>query len=346
MARRIRVAILGAGYWGSNLIRLFHTVDGFILQTVCDVRAELLPGIKSRFPDISVETLPENILRDPALDAVVVATPPASHFALAQAALRAGKHVWVEKPFALRYADGQRLVALAREQQLALFVDETFLYDPLIQQVRARLAADEIGAVHHVSLERTGMGRIRRDSNVWWNSAPHDVSILRYVLDARVSEVAVTGHAFVQPGIEDVIWASLRMEHGVSAHVYLHWLFPEKKAPMMIVGERGMLGYEGRFEKRSLRRYAYHLGATDSEAADRTNILAIEHSEVVEEVLGDRTEPLAAACIAFRETILTGETVPSSGEYALHTLAVLEAGAQSLAQNGAWIEVADEDSKG
>ena len=115
---------------------------------------------------------------------------------------------------------------------------------------------------------------------------------------------------------------------------------------MMIVGERGMFGYEGRFEKRSLRRYAYRLGATDSKDAERTNILAIEHSEVVEEILGDRTEPLVVACVAFRETILTGAAAPSSGKYALHTLAVLEAGAQSLAQNGAWVEVVNENAKG
>jgi predicted dehydrogenase len=288
----------------------------------------------------------DNILHDPTIDAIVVATPPASHFAIAHAALRAGKHVWVEKPLALRYVDGQQLVALARKNRLALFVDETFLYDPLIQQVRSFLAAGVIGRIHHVSLERTGMGRIRRDSNVWWNSAPHDVAILRYILDSRVSAISATGHAFLQPGIEDVVWASLRLECGVSAHVYLHWLFPEKKAPLMIVGEHGMLGYEGRFEKRSLRRYVYRLGVSDAKDTGRENVLPIEHSEIVEEIRGDRTEPLAFACGAFRDTILANTEAPSSGAHALHTLAVLEAGARSLMQNGAWIKVLDEEVKG
>ena len=343
----LRVALVGAGYWGSNLLQVFHATDGFAVVAVCDVDAELLTRIKARFPQVSVSTSLNEVLDDPTVDAVVVATPPASHFSIAHAVLCAGKHVWVEKPLALRFEEGRRLVAAAQERRLTLFVDETFLYDPLIQQVRARLLAGVVGQIHHVSLERTGMGRIRRDSTVWWNSAPHDISILRYVLNSHVRKISVVGHAFLQPGIEDVVWASLQMECGVSVHLYLNWLFPEKKAPMMVVGERGMISYEGRFEKRAWRRYTYRLGVADFAAAREDAPVPIEHYEVAEEVSGDfQQEPLAYACAAFRESILTGTPASSGGKHVLHTLAVLEAGAQSLAQNGAWITVLDETAKG
>jgi len=342
----IRVALVGAGYWGSNLLRVFHATNGFAVATVCDVETEPLSEVKTRFPQASVNTAIDEVLDDPTIDAVVVATPPASHFTIAHAALRAGKHVWVEKPLALRFEEGRQLVTVARERRLALFVDETFLYDPLIQQIRARLLAGAIGKVHHVSLERTGMGRIRRDSNVWWNSAPHDVSILRYVLNSRVRKISVIGHAFLQVGIEDVVWASLQMECGASVHLYFHWLFPEKKAPMMIVGEHGMIGYEGRFEKRAWRRYMYRLGVADFASAREANLIPIEQNEVAEEIVGEPSEePLAYACAAFRESIRNGMPAPSGGEHVLHTLAVLEAGAQSLAQNGAWIAVLDDKDK-
>lgn len=339
MPSDIRVAVIGAGYWGSTLLRTFADANGISIATVCDTRLEALQAVKQRYPSIALTTSLENVLRDSTIDAVVVATPPSSHFVLAQAVLMAGKHVWVEKPLTLRYAEGQRLVVTARERGRVLFVDETFLYDPLIAQARVWVASGAIGRPYHASLERTGMGRIRRDSNVWWNSAPHDVSVLRYVLNAYVHKIAVTGHAFLQPGIEDVVWASFQLEHGVSAHLYLHWLLPEKKAPLIVVGERGMLHYEGRFEKRALTRYAYRLGATADRDVNQANVIPIEQHEIVETILGDQREPLALACAAFRDQILEKIETPSSGEHALHTLAVLDAGARSLAQKSAWIDI-------
>jgi predicted dehydrogenase len=224
-----------------------------------------------------------------------------------------------------------------------LFVDETFLYDPLVQQARAIITAGRLGKIHHVSSERTGMGRIRRDSNVWWNSAPHDLSVLRYLLDVPVRCVSATGHAFLQSAIEDVVWASLRLAGDISAHVYLSWLFPEKKASLVVVGEHGMLEYEGRFGKRRLIRYEYRLGQVSEmprEEVARANLIPIENANMVEVMQGDRTEPLLLACAAFRDSIVSNEPAPSSGEYSLHTLAALEAGAHSLAQQGAWKECA------
>lgn len=342
MRAEISVAIVGAGYWGTKLIRALGGTDGICLKTVCDTQPEVLQEIKMRYPRVALTTSWEGVLGDQALDAVLLATPPATHYSLARAALMAGKHAWVEKPLALRYSEGQQLVALARQLQRTLFVDETFLYDPLLHQARAIMASGRLGRIYHLSLERTGMGRIRRDSNVWWNSAPHDLSILRYLCDATIRRISATGYAYVQPGIEDVVWASLHLDDGVSVHVYLNWLFPEKKAPLLVVGEHGMIRYEGRFGERALTRYGYQLGRTATSLSEETpqaNVIPIESSGVVEVIDGDRTEPLLHACAAFRDSILSGKPALSNGECSLHTLAVLEAGARSLAQQGAWIEV-------
>lgn len=339
MVMAIGTAIIGAGYWGTNLIRIFHDTDGFSLNTVCDARSEALHAIQTRYPTLHYTSSIDSVLADPAIDAVVLATPPTSHFHFARTALLANKHVWVEKPLALRFAEGKELVALAATTRRTLFVDETFLYDPLIQQTRAMLVAETIGKVVHVSLERTGMGQIRRDSNVWWNSAPHDLSLLRYLFNAPILRIAASGHAFIQPRIADVAHASLELAGGCSAHLYLNWLFPEKKASLMIIGERGMLGYEGRFSQRALTHYTYRLGTVATPEALYSNRIPIERSEAVARFSGDEREPLALACTAFRDSILTGKAAPSSAAYSLVTLTVLEAGARSLAQHGVWVNI-------
>ncbi len=341
MNTSLRAAVVGAGYWGANLIRVLQNIDGLQLTTVCDARTELQQEIKARYPHLSFTRSWQHLFRDSCIDVVFLATPPATHYTLAIFALASGKHVWVEKPLALSYPDGRALAAFALETQRTLFVDETFLYDPLLQQARDLIAAGRLGKIFHVSLERTGMGRIRRDSNVWWNSAPHDLSILRYLLEVRVACISATGHAFLQPGIEDIVWASLRLAGDITAHIYLSWLSPEKKASLMVVGEHGMIRYEGRFEKRALTRYAYQLGqvrGTDPEDIARANLIPIENSEIVEVIPGDSVEPLQLACEAFRDSIISGQPAPSSGMSSLHTVAALEAGAQSLVQAGVWKE--------
>src|SRR5262245_8752370 len=269
MPTEIHAAVIGAGYWGAHLIRVLHNTDGIWLKAVCDARPEILQEVKARYPQVALTPSYDHILRNPNIDAVLLATPPATHYQLARAALAAGKHVWVEKPLALAYAEGRELVALARDKQRMLFVDETFLYDPLVQQARAIMTTGGLGKIYHVSLERTGMGRIRRDSNVWWNSAPHDLSVLRYLLDVPVLWVSATGHAFLQSQIEDVVWVSLRLAGNISAHVYLSWLCPEKRASLIVVGEHGMIGYEGRFGKRMLTRYEYRLGQISDTAPEK-----------------------------------------------------------------------------
>src|SRR5262245_27528024 len=217
---------------------------------------------------------------------------------MAGAALAAGKHVWVEKPLALSSADGAELVAAAAAARKILFVDETFLYDPLVREMKRLIDEGALGDVYHLSFERLGMGRIKRDSNVWWNSAPHDVSILLYLVPRRVVQVRLHEHAYLQPGIADMAVADLELEGGVSAHIYLSWLHPEKAARVTVVGRERMLAFEGRFEKRGITLFDYALERTgDGDAGD--SIIPVSRFAARRLEVPAAAEPLSLAVAHF-----------------------------------------------
>ena len=316
----LRVGLIGAGYWGARLLRVFGALDRVSVGLVVDSDAQRRAALGRTVP---VAADAAAMWEDQSLDAVLVATPPSSHFALAGAALRAGKHCWVEKPLALRVAEARELVALAAQRERTLFVDETFLYDPLVQQARAAIHAGRLGRILHLSFERLGLGRIRRDSDVWWNSAPHDLSILRSFIPDAVESVRVERFAYLQPGVADMCVGTVRFTTGVSAHLYLSWLSPLKRASVVVVGSRGMLAYEGRFEQRALTFYDY---AHPDPATVRSNVVPIERFAATETVTGGGEEPLALAAAAFVRAVHSGEPAPSDGCHSLRVVELLAAG--------------------
>jgi predicted dehydrogenase len=232
----------------------------------------------------------------------------------------------VEKPLAMRASEARDLVDSARRRGLTLFVDETFLYDPLLQRAKAWIDAGRLGRLYHLSFERLGMGRIRRDSDVWWNSAPHDLSILCYLVPNRVEQVRLDGFTYLQPGIADMAVATLRLAGGVSAHLYLSWLSPLKVASIVVVGSHGMLHYEGRFGQRALRFFEYEV---TNPAAVTDNVVPIPRFEATETIRGGQEEPLELAAAAFVAAVAQGAPAPSAGEYSQRVVELLEAGAGS-----------------
>lgn len=325
----LRIGIVGAGYWGEKLLRVFGSFEGVTVSAVCDsdaARRAALPADTVGVADLS------DLLQRDDVDAVLVATPPSSHHALARQVLAAGKHCWVEKPLAMRAAEARELVDLARRQQRMLFVDETFLYDPLVQQAKAWIAAGRLGTLYHLSFERLGMGRIRRDSNVWWNSAPHDLAILRYFVPSEVEHIQVDGFTYLQPQIADMVVATVRLAGGTSAHIYLSWLSPLKVASIVVVGSRGMLHYEGRFGQRALRFYEYTVA---DPASVTDNVVPIPRFAATETIEGGAEEPLALAAQAFLTSIHSGSAAPSAGEHSLRVVELLETGAHSARRGAA-----------
>ena len=342
MGNKINIGLIGAGYWGQKLLPKFLAAPEAEVRVVCDIHEGNRAEIGRKFPVVPTTDSLDTILGAPEIDAIVIVTPPATHYALAQKALQAGKHVWVEKPLALRLDEGRQLVQLAREQKTVVFVDHTFLYDPAVGMIREMIQKKELGDIYHLFLQRLNLGRIKRDSNVWWNSAPHDASIALYLLSGRPSSVNLHGYRYLQPDLEDLNMAVIEMSDGTSAFVYHNWLYPENTAKLTVIGSKQFLVYEGKFEKRSITVYEYELDypANDRRPADKlpTTIpskMTAEHK--LEGFQGQ--EPLAAAVKDFLDSIRDQREPLSNGDFSLNVLAVLEAGERSLRSNGERIRI-------
>ncbi|TMB04505.1 MAG: Gfo/Idh/MocA family oxidoreductase [Deltaproteobacteria bacterium] len=304
---RVNVAIVGVGYWGGNLLRTFSKLPEVRVTDVCDLDATRLRALGAEHPELRlIDDLGELVGRDD-VDAVVIATPPSRHHTMALAALHAGKHVWVEKPLALSAAEG-----------LKRLIDEGAL-----------------GELYHLSFERLGMGRIRRDSNVWWNSAPHDLSILFHLVPRPVVSTRLHQHTYLQPGIADMAVCDLELEGGISAHIYLSWLHPEKTARVTVVGSERMLTYEGRFEKRGITLYDYAVDpSTTNGRGAAAPILPVSHFFARRLEIPAAAEPLGLAAAHFVDCVVTGREPLTSGARSLRVVEVLEAAEHGATQGG------------
>src|SRR5437016_9185121 len=331
---RLQIGIVGAGYWGTNLLRTFGRLPTARIAEICDLDPKLLEAAKKDHPDARTGGDLAAMLARPDLDALVLATPPSRHHAMALAALRAGKHVWVEKPLALSTAQGGELVEAARQAARVLFVDETFLYDPLVREMKRIIDRGGLGEVCHLSFERLGMGRIKRDSNVWWNSAPHDLSILLYLVPRRVLRARLHEHCYLQPGIADMVVADLELEGGVSAHIYLSWLHPEKTAKVTVIGRERMLSYEGRFEKRGITLFDYAIDRSMGNGDATAPVIPVSHFAARRLEVPAAAEPLALAAEHFVESVRSDTEPLTSGARSLRVVEVLEAAEHAATRGG------------
>ena len=342
MNNRLNVGLVGAGYWGHKLLPKFLAAPQARVQLVCDIHAGNRAEIQRKFPSISTTPSLDALLASRELDAVVIVTPPATHFNLAKAALEAGKHVWIEKPLALHLDEGRQLVQLARASKRTLFVDHTFLYDPAVRMIRDLVQQGELGDIYHLFLQRLNLGRIKRDSNVWWNSAPHDASMILFILSRRPTSVNLHGYRYLQSNLEDLNMAVIEMSGGASAFIYHNWLYPENTAKLTIVGSKRLLVYEGKFEKRSLTLYDYEVEKLNASQVP----LAELPTTIPSKIIGERKlegfqdqEPLAAAVEDFLVAVRDGREPVSNGDFSLNVLAILEAGERSVRACGARIPV-------
>jgi len=342
MVKKINIGLVGAGYWGQKLLPKFLAAPQATVQAVCDIHEGNRAEIQRKFPKVPTTASLDDLLSSRELDAVVIVTPPATHFVLAKAALEAGKHVWIEKPLALHLDEGRQLVQLARARKNVLFVDHTFLYDPAIGMIRDLVQRGELGDVYHLFLQRLNLGRIKRDSNVWWNSAPHDASIVLYVLSGRPTAVNLHGYRYLQTNLEDLNMAVIEMSDGVSAFVYHNWLYPENTAKLTVIGSKRLLVYEGKFEKRALTLYDYEVENCDTSRFSLDDLPTTLPSKMIAErkLEGFQDqEPLAAAVEDFLEAIRGGSEPVSNGDFSLKVLAILEAGERSVRAHGARIPI-------
>ena len=239
---RATVAVAGLGPWGANLARNFNELAR--LAWVCDPSPERLEAAAARYPATRATSSFDELLADDAVEAVIVATPVPTHAELARRALAAGKHVFVEKPMALRADDAEALVALAEERGLALLPGHLLLYHPGVLKLKELVDAGELGQVLYVYGNRQNLGTIRQDENALWSLGVHDLSVILFLLDEEPSEVLARGESFLKPGVEDVVFCHLRFPSGKAAHMHLSWLDPHKMRRMTVVGTEKMAVFD------------------------------------------------------------------------------------------------------
>jgi predicted dehydrogenase len=248
-----RVGLVGLGYWGPNLARNFDELG--TLAAFCDAKDELRARYADRFPRASVYADFDEMLADDSLDAVVVATPVPTHYELARRALAAGKHVLVEKPPSMRAIEMEDLLALAQEQERVLMPGHLLLYHPGVEKLKALIDAGDLGEVLCIYGNRQNLGVIRKDENALWSLGVHDLSVILYLLDEEPDELWAHGNAFLNPGVEDVVFCYLRFPSGKIAHMHLSWLDPHKMRKITVVGKEKMAVFDDMELERKVTLY-------------------------------------------------------------------------------------------
>jgi predicted dehydrogenase len=315
------VAVLGCGYWGRNLVRNFHQLGA--LQLVCDTTEEGRTAAAAIAPGCDTVSDPEMALVS-SVPAVVIATPAETHFPLARRALKAGKDVFVEKPLALTYDEGRQLVDLARSRGRILMVGHVLEYHPGILKLRELVASGELGKVRYIYSNRLSLGKIRREENILWSFAPHDIAIILRLLGETPFEVVACGGSYISPNIADVTVTNLLFDNGVRAHIFVSWLHPFKEQRLVIVGSRKIASFDDVGKK--LVVYDQHV--------DWTNGVPVPVKNGGTEVPFLPEEPLRNECLAFLSSVETRQRPLTDGESAVAVLKVLQAAQRSLATNG------------
>lgn len=337
----LRIAVIGAGHWGPNLIRNFHNQQTSEVTWIVDRDPRRLELTRSRYPGVRFAADPADAFADPAVDAVVIATPTVTHYPLAMAALHAGKHVLVEKPIATRFEEAEELCVLADRLERVLMVGHVFLFNGAVRQIKEYLNAERIGKVLYLSMTRTNLGPIRSDVNAAWDLAAHDVAIANYWLGSPPLGAAAQGSAWINPGIEDAVFATLWYRDDVMAHLHVSWLSPRKVRDITLVGEKGMMTFDDMNLQEPVRLYDKAVteqrspGFVDTFASFRTGIR--EGDVLIPRV--STGEPLRTECDHFLACVARGERPLADGWSGADAVRVLAALDRSMREGGRRVDV-------
>jgi predicted dehydrogenase len=327
------VAVVGAGYWGKNLIRNFATAKRCNLKYVCDLDEKLLAVQKKNFPFIKTSTDLGSILSDNKVDAVVIATDVSTHFGIAQKSLEANKHTYVEKPLTLKASDGKVLVELAKEKGLKLMVGHLMEYHPAIDFLKEIISKGQIGQPYYMYTQRINLGIVRQDENAWWSLAPHDISMVCYLFGSEPISVAAHGQCYLQPDIEDVVFATIKFADGKMANIHCSWLDPHKIRKITVVGSEKMVTFDDMEATEKIRMYDKGAAIKRDITTSYMDIISLRFGDIViPKVPGG--EPLALECRHFIDCVLDNKPLRSDGIDGVRVVRVLEAGQKSLKSNG------------
>jgi len=330
----LRVGIVGMGYWGPNLARNLATLESCELAWCCELDDSMRSHWESAYPQSRFTADLDDLVSDPDLSAIVVATPGSTHAALAQKVLEAGKNCFVEKPLAQDVASAQRLAQLAEERGLVLMVGHLLCYHPGVRQLSDLISRGELGRIRYVHSQRLNLGKLRTDENALWSLGAHDVSVLLELADGEPVEVSARGEAFMREGVEDVVFAHIRFDSGLVTHLHLSWLDPHKVRRITVVGSERMATLDDMALERKLSIWDNSFASLSDTYGEYITRSGPVHSPMVV-----NTEPLRLECAHFVECLRTGERPHTDGAAGVRVVTVLEALQSSLERDGAPVSI-------
>jgi len=319
------IGVLGSGYWGKNLVRVFHELG--VLTAICDKNDATLATFRQMYPEARATMAVSDLLAVDAVKAVVIATPAETHFTLAREALLAGKHVYVEKPLVLNEEDGEELIRIADKAGLVLMVGHLLQYHPAFIRLKELVASGELGRVNYIHSQRLNLGKVRREENILWSFAPHDISMILSLALAEPESVMATGGNFLHSKIADVTVSHLEFPSGLKGHIFVSWLHPFKVQNLVVVGEKQMAVFDDTNPwEDKLLLYPHEIKWQGTvPMVSKANAIRVEV---------ERAEPLRRECERFLQCIESGERPLTDGQEGLRVLRVLNACQRSLDQGG------------
>ncbi|MBI9097313.1 MAG: Gfo/Idh/MocA family oxidoreductase [Spirochaetaceae bacterium] len=336
----INVALIGCGYWGPNLLRNLLSLPGCNVKSICDLCNERLIHMKNLYNDLIITSDCSQIMDDDEIDAVIIATPVRTHFELAIQSLMKGKHTFIEKPLARSTEECNILIDEAKQRNLTLMVGHTFIYTPPVRKMKDIIESGEIGEVIYISSRRLNLGLFQKDINVAWDLAPHDLSIILYILGENPKTVSCQGKAHINPKIEDVTNITLTFNSRGYASIQSSWIDPRKVRDMTVVGTKKMIVYDDLEPLEKIKIYDRGVSVPPHSDTFAQFQYSYHYGDVYSPYV-KQEEPLRIECNHFLDCIRSGKPSESSGEKGLEVVKILEAASKSLKNSNVSVSVND-----
>ncbi len=327
----VGIAVIGAGAWGKNHIRVFSENPRAKIKYICDSDSSKLLPLQKLYPQVNLVEDPSSILQDPEVQGVVIASSASSHYALTREALLADKDVLVEKPMALNKEDAQELVDLSERRRQILMVGHLLIYHPAVERLKGMVQSGELGKIHYIYTQRVNLGVIRQDENALWSFAPHDLSVILYLLEEEPTVVSAHGESYIQKGIEDVVFLSLRFADGKMANIHMSWLDPHKLRKITIVGSKKMVVFDDMEASEKLK--IYDKGVKSVSYDTYGEYLSLRFGDITIPSI-KMVEPLKAEADHFIHCIESRKKPKTGGRDGLRVVQLLIAAQQSLSEGG------------
>lgn len=335
----VKIGVVGCGYWGPNLIRVLAELRDAQLSAICDLSEDRLNYAKRMYPLVRLTSNYKELLSSKEIDAVVLATPPETHFPLAQEFLSTGKHLLVEKPLALKSSECESLIEIAKKNGAILMSGHTFVYNAAVGKMKEYIDKGELGNIYYIYSSRLNLGKVRTTINALWNFAPHDISIILYLLGEEPASVSTVGHSYLQSDLEDVVFMNLRFKSGVSANIHVSWLDPHKVRRMTVVGSKKMVVYDDVSPEAKITVYDKGIDKiTDKERLKEVGTfgdfqLLLRTGDVHIPKI-NFVEPLKTECAHFVDCIKNGKRPITDGYAGLGVVRILESAQESMKKGG------------